>query len=305
MIAALVGRFVRKYPLTTRVLLFSAIIGLNGVGFERWYANRRPRVPLEAAIVAIRNRDSTSFFDAVDVDRLVASYYDQHLQQGQPVPEAMRALFIKAIGRRLRHWIDSGSTENAYPHFDALVAFIREATDSRRCQVVDVDEASGSGTIVLQNGAGDTVRLKLKIVREAGRWRVAELLNAAEVVHDVREAEWHRLTPLLRRVNEAVEITPLLVENSVAENNAVTTYLGAVRVKKGRVEAAACDLYSVGGSFVRTIAVLKSPLVAGQSAVFSFQWKDCGAVEDCLPRVRWSQVRMDGKVLEMRPRALD
>jgi len=299
------GRWVRQYPLITRAILLLTVIGLNSAGFVRWNSHRGPRVPLDAAIEAIRNRDSTSFFDAVDVDRLVASYYDQHLQQGQPVPEALRTLYIKAIGRRLRHWIDSGSTENAYPHFDALVAFVREATDSRRCQVIDVDEASGNGTIVLQNSADDTVRLKLKVVREAGRWRVAELLNAAEVVREVREAEWHRLTPLLRTVNEAVEITPPAPEDSLTENNTVTTYLGVVHVKKVRVEAAACDLYSAGGTFVRTITVLKSPLVAGQSSGYAFQWKDCGAVEDCLPRLQWSQVRINGKILEMRPRALD
>ncbi|HSY48093.1 MAG TPA: hypothetical protein VLC46_04715 [Thermoanaerobaculia bacterium] len=290
----------------TRCLLLLLIFGLNIIGLVRWYGNRRPGVPLDLAIEAIRNRDSTAFTEAVDVDRLVASYYDQHLLQGRPVPEATRSLYIKAIGRRLRHWIDAGVTETSYPRFDALVMFLRESADLRRWRIHDVNETAGSGTITLYNAANDTVEMKLKIVREAGRWRVAELLNVADVVDEVRDSEWRRLDPMLQTINDAVVIVPPSPSDSVNNaNNPITTYSGRVRVKKGRVESAVCDLYSAGGSFVRTIAVVTSPLDAGQEATFSFPWRDCGAVTDCLPTVRWAQVRVNGMMIVVRPRALD
>lgn len=298
-------KLIEQYPLVTRGLLLLLIFGLNIIGLVRWYGNRRPGGPLDRAIEAIGNRDSTAFAEAVDVDRLVASYYDQHLLQARPVQEATRSLYIKAMSRRLRHWIDAGVTETSYPRFDALVTFLRESADSRRWQIHDVSETRGSGMITLHNAANDTVEMKLKIVREEGRWRVAELLNVAEVVDEVRNSEWRRLSPDLQTINDAVVIVPPSPSDSVTANNPITTYSGTVRVKKGRVESAVCDLYSAGGSFVRTIAVVTSPLDAGQEATFSFPWRDCGAVTDCLPVLRWAQVNVNGKVIAVRPRALD
>jgi hypothetical protein len=299
------ANLIEQYPLVTRGLMLLMIFGLNIVGLVRWYGNRRPGVPLDLAIEAIRNRDSTAFTEAVDVDRLVASYYDQHLLQGTPVSEATRSLYIKAIGRRLRHWIDAGVTETSYPRFDALVMFLRESADLQRWRIHDVNETAGSGTITLHNEANDTVEMKLKIVKEAGRWRVAELLNVAEVVDEIRSSEWHRLGPALQTINDVADIVPPSPSDSGSANNPITTYSGRVRVKKGRVESAVCDLYSASGSFVRTIAVVTSPLDAGQEATFSFQWRDCGAVTDCLPVLRWAQVSVNGKVIAVRSRALD
>lgn len=299
------AKLIEQHPLVTRSLLLLLIFGLNIVGLIRWYGNRRPGVPLDLAIEAIRNRDSTAFTEAVDVDRLVASYYDQHLLQGKPVQEATRSLYIKAIGRRLRHWIDAGVTETSYPRFDALVAFLRESADLRRWQIHDVSETTGSGTITLHNAANDTVEMRLKVVKEAGRWRVAELLNVPEVVDEVRNSEWHRLGPALQTINDAAVIVPPSPSDSVNGSNQITTYSGTVHVKKGRIESAVCDLYSAGGSFVRTIAVVRSPLDAGQEATFSFPWRDCGAVTDCLPTVRWAQVSVNGTMIVARPRALD
>src|SRR5216684_707239 len=298
------AKLIERFPLLTRGLMLLLIGGLNIIGFVRWYGNRRPGVPLDLAIEAIRNRDSTAFTEAVDVDRLVASYYDQHLLQGRPVSEATRSLYVKAIGRRLRHWIDAGVTETSYPRFDALVTFLRESADSRRWKIHDVSETRGSGMITLHNAANDTVEMKLKIVREEGRWRVAELLNVAEVVDEVRNSEWRRLSPDLQTINDAAVIVPPSPSDSVNANNPITSYSGRVHVKKGHIESAVCDLYSAGGSFVRTIAVVTSPLDAGQEATFSFPWRDCGAVTDCLPTVRWAQVSVNGKVIAVRPRAL-
>jgi hypothetical protein len=295
---------IEKHPLLTRGLLLLLIFGLNIGGYVRWYSNRRPGVPLDVAIEAIRNRDSTAFTEAVDVDRLVASYYDQHLLQGNPVSEATRSLYIKAIGRRFRHWIDAGTTETSSPRFDALVAFLRESADLHRWQIHDVSETTGSGTITLRNKANDTVEMKLKIVKEEGRWRVAELLNATEVVDAVRSSEWRQLSSTLQIINDAAEILPPSPNDPVNANSPVTTYSGRVHVKKGRVDYAICGLYSASGTFVRTIQVVTSPLNAGQNAEFSFPWRDCGAA-DCLPTVRWAQVGLNGGRIVVRPRALD
>jgi hypothetical protein len=304
-LVARAAKLIERYPLVTRGLLLFIVFGLNIGGFARWYSNRRPGVALDLAIEAIRKHDSSAFNEVVNVDRLVSSYYDQHLLQGRPVPETTRALYIKAIGRRLCHWIDSGATETSYPRFDALVMFLRESADSGRWEVHDVNERSGSGAITLHNKANDSIEMKFKILRETGRWRLAELLNVTDVVDDVRNSEWRRLSPMLRIVNDAAVIVPPLPIDPVVKNDLITTYVGTVRVKKGHIEWAVCDLYSVGGKFVRTISAVTSPLDAGQEAKFSFQWRDCGEVTDCLPEVRWAQVSLNGKLVVLRPRALD
>jgi hypothetical protein len=302
-IAAVRGQsWIEKHPLTARSLLLIVIFGLNIVGFIRWNLNRSPEVPLDLAIKAIRAHDSTAFSDAVDIDRLVGSYYDQHLRHGKPVPEATRALYIKNIGRRLRHWIDSGDTENSYPRFDALVKFLGDSVESRRVQAGGVDERTSSETVTFQNQANDKVTMRLKVVKDAGRWRVAELLNANEVVSQVRNSELNRVAPLIRRMNEVAAITPFA--SSLVENNDVVTYVETVLVKRGRLDWASCDLVDAEGTFVQTIAAVRTPLNKGQRANFSFRWHNC-AEADCLPRIRWAQVSVDGQSSIVRPLLLD
>ena len=278
-----------------RVLAYLAVVAVlalaNYFGWRDWQRTHGPAVPLTAAINAIADRDSTTFEQVVDVDRLVGSYYDQHLIRGAPVDEKVREAAIRAIRRRLRHWIDAGTVEPSSPHFDALLAFLRDSV-ARSPQIGQPQPhgRSRTSTVVLRNSLGDTATLLLKIVQSDGRWKVAELLDAEEMVAQVRKAEEHRFA---RDVAAIVTISPPREQSSMWESVVVSK-------TDQPIEQVICTVMAAGAT--RTLPAVDSPLPGRATRQFRFDLADCGAPA-CTPAV--TIVRLVAGGHELAPLPLD
>ena len=237
-------------------VVLAALAAANYFGWRDWQRTHGPAAPLTAAIEAIASHDSATFEQAIDVDRLVGSYYDQRLARGNPVDEKTRTLYVKAIGRRLRHWIDSGEVEPSSPHFDALIEYLRDAvTRSPRITKPEKHGRNRFAAVILHNAAGDAMTLRLKLVQSDGRWRVAELLNAEEMAQAVLAAERHRLVRLVTLS------APRNVGNGAWELTVTSRSPSAIQRMTGSVTA---------GGATQTVEMLAAPLAPGESRTLHF-----------------------------------
>ena len=296
--------FLKRYSVT--ILVGAAVVGLNGYGAYRLYQLSRPERPFEDAVTAIHRNDALDFSKAVDVERLVASYYDQHLGQGTS-DDGERERVTRALARRLRYWIDTGEMDRTYPRFDALAQFLREAAAPGRHSVrkMETGQAVGFESVELTNAEKQAVRLDLKLVKEHGHWRIAELLNVNQVIGILKELETRRMAAMIAPVRRQVEIMPPVPVRFVGDPAQRAVYRGEVRaIGTERVDRVECRIRRGGKEVVRTL--LANPAQPGTSSSFEFIWDLCDPADaGCQPVLSYSRVVLNGRLITIEEQPLD
>jgi hypothetical protein len=205
---------INQYPRIARTIIVLALIGLNVRGFLRLQNKRNPASTLERAAEAIRERDSSAFEAEADVESIAASYYDQHLlpqrleDKTASVP-GVRERDKNAVARRLRRWIETGRIDDSErPRLTLLGDFIRSALDAHSATVQEIRPAHNIAIAIADIGDryGIHASLEIKLVRQQGFWRITEVTNVEELVHDLSTRERARIARQNRDLDAAVRI---------------------------------------------------------------------------------------------------
>ncbi|HUR81400.1 MAG TPA: hypothetical protein VM733_11575 [Thermoanaerobaculia bacterium] len=194
------------------MLIIAAILVANVVGSIRWYRKRNPAYALEQTAESVRHHDASQFDAWVDVDKLAASYYDQHLLparlRDKTFDERGRSRDIAAIARRLRRWVVTGRIdEEETPRLTLLGKTLQGAITGRTAHV---DRLSKGGrtviaSVTLDDGVGHRTTLDIRLDRQrGGGWRITEVTNVEGIVDELRRSEMQRVRAIEERLAQAV-----------------------------------------------------------------------------------------------------
>lgn len=230
-------RWISDLPWTATVV--ALLLGANLAGYLRWEAKRDPEYALQRAEEAVQRRDPSLFDAWVDVDKLAASYYEQHLLPlrlaEKTADDERRRHDVAAVARRLRRWVvTTRIDESETPRLTLLGAVLRGALTHERGTATVEKTTRGGRTVVasvkLVDELGRAATLDLRLDRQrGGTWRISEVTNVEDLVETLRFAEIERVRRARDHIAGLVHVSdPWLVEQKQAGE--AVTRLYAVRL---------------------------------------------------------------------------